>query len=622
MNILRMAAKKAMQGIDPYILIGKAPPQSPWDYITAHFKKFSGVVFVCLIITAIVAGGEVFLLSYIGRLIDALTETPADQIWSQHSMELIWASIFVLAIRPALAFLKNLAVFFSFQCNSTNLFRWNAFDHISKQPIGWFQEDLSGRVANRLLNIGNHATEIIYRAIDSIVFAVVYLGGIIIFLSSTSSSFALPLLIWLVLYVALVAYAIPRSIKTNHAFQASRSAVMGSLVDNLSNFETVALNSTRKNLTDDYMSGLEYIRSTLFESKMVQLVLKTSLILLEGVMIFGFLAYGIWLWAAGQVSVGIVGVSLALCLRMSSLAEHVFYSIWTISERIGSLKEALDTVSQPLKIEDAPEAKALVVDGGGIELTNVSHYYGLGHGYGGLNDISLSISPGEKIAIVGRSGAGKSTLINLIARSFEAESGDICIDGQSIRNVTQESLRDSIAIVSQQAGLLNRSVLHNITLGKDIPIEQVQKAARDAKAHDFIMKLKDNKGRTGYDAFVGERGVTLSGGQRQRLAITRALLKDAKILVLDEATSALDSEVESEIQTALKTAMENKTVIAIAHRLSTITQMDRIVVFDHGRIIEQGAHGELLKTKGQYSRLWSLQTEGFEIYEDEALVAT
>jgi ATP-binding cassette subfamily B multidrug efflux pump len=617
MSILSSAAKAAMGIVNPYISIGTQPPKSILNYLMVHFKPLKLAMILTVFATALAAFTEVFLISYFGRLLDTLTQTPPDQIFELYGQELIWAGLFIIAFRPAVTLFESLISFFSFQCNSTTLFRWGAYEHISKQPIGWFHEDFAGRVANRLLNIGNHANDIIFRSINSLAFAIIYLIGIVIFLSSSASSFTLPILVWLVLYIGLVTYTIPRAIQTNHDFQGAKSAVMGTLVDNLSNFETIALYSTKADLANEYKQSLENIRAALFKSKMVQMILRTSLILLEGGMIFGFVGYGIYLWTKGDVSVGLIGVSLALCLRMSALAEHVFHSVWVIFEKVGSLREALTTIAQPLKIEDNASAKPLEVSGGEIELANVTHHYGLGNEYGGVDNLSLKIGGGEKVAIVGRSGAGKSTLINLIIRSFEAEDGALSIDGQSIKDVTQESLRAAIGVVSQQAGLLNQSVLYNITLGKNIPIEEIHASAREAKAHDFIMQLKDSAGRTGYDAHIGERGIALSGGQRQRLAIARALLKNAHILILDEATSALDSEVESEIQSALKNAMEHKTVIAIAHRLSTITQMDRIIVLDKGAIAEQGTHAELLKQKSLYSSLWSLQTDGFDIVEDK-----
>lgn len=324
----------------------------------------------------------------------------------------------------------------------------------------------------------------------------------------------------------------------------------------------------------------------------------------------GFVGYGIWLWTVGAATIGLIGAAVALTLRITTMAEWIFESIWWTFLRVGSVRESLKTIAQPLAIPITPDAPELIVESGAIEIKNVTHHYGMGAG--GLNRISLSIKAGEKVAIVGRSGAGKSTLVNLILRFHEAEQGSITIDGQNIRDVEQDSLRSAIGMVSQQAALLNRSVRENIALGReDVTHQKIENAAREARAHDFIEQLVDSQGRHGYDAHVGERGIKLSGGQRQRIALSRVILKGAPILILDEATSALDSEVESQIQQALNSVMQDKTVIAIAHRLSTIARMDRIIVMDNGAIVEEGTHRELLSGDTLYANFWNRQSDGF-----------
>ena len=331
---------------------------------------------------------------------------------------------------------------------------------------------------------------------------------------------------------------------------------------------------------------------------------------LEGIMMVGFVGYGLYLWSNGLASIGLIGAAVALSLRITTMAEWVFDAVWWIFLRVGSLREALKTIAQPLTIPVTENAPTLKITNGEINVVDVTHHYGLGQG--GLEKLSLTIRPGEKVGLVGRSGAGKSTLVNLILRFHEAESGHIAIDGQNIRKVEQDSLRAAIGMVSQQAALLNRSVRDNIALGgHDYSQEQIELAAREARAHEFIMQLEDTAGRRGYDAHVGERGIKLSGGQRQRIALSRVILKAAPILILDEATSALDSEVEEEIQSALIGVMRDKTVIAIAHRLSTIAKMDRIVVLDKGEIVEQGTHQQLLQGDTLYASFWKHQSGGF-----------
>lgn len=564
------------------------------------------LTFMVKIATAL---SEVYLLAYSGYLIDLLSSTSAENVWTEHSGSLIWAIVFVLVLRPLAYWLQNLIEGISLQCNTTTMFRWSAYSHVMNQPVNWFQKDFSGRITSRMFNAGNFATEIVVRFLNVFAYALVYVVGIMLFIGSEVATFAIPVFLWLVLYIALLWYAIPRSIGLHHNFEGKKSFAVGWLVDRISNFETVAFYSPREQSLAGYRVQLEDIRAALLKTKIIQLVLRTSIILIEGIMLVAFVGYGIWLWKNGQISLGMVGIALALSIRLSALAGSVFGDIWVVLERIGSLKEALKTIASPLKIKDKSDAVDFTVSGGAIELNQVSHSYGKADGHAGVRGINLTIAAGEKVALVGHSGAGKSTLINLIMRSHECEQGSISLDGVDIKDMTQESLRASISVVSQQSSLFNQSVKDNIAFGNpDVSFDDIVHAAKEAKAHEFIEKLIDDNGNKGYEAFVGERGVTLSGGQRQRIAIARALLKNAKILILDEATSALDSEMESEIQAALANAMKNKTVIAIAHRLSTITEMDRILVLENGRIIEQGSHAELVASDATYAKLWSLQT--------------
>ncbi|WP_219988891.1 ABC transporter ATP-binding protein [Leucothrix pacifica] len=401
-------------------------------------------------------------------------------------------------------------------------------------------------------------------------------------------------------------------VNAQQRFQSAKSALVGTVVDGFSNFDTLKLFAPRDQIASDQRVQLENTRQRLFEARQISVALWTTLIMLEALVMVGFIGYGIWLWSTGAASIGVVSAMIALSLRITTMADWILDSVWWVFLQIGSLREALTTVGQPLAIPQKDDAPDLVVGegGAGIEIKDLKHHYG--QQQGGLDGISLSIKPGEKIGLVGRSGSGKSTLVNLILRFFEAEQGSISVNGQDIRDVDQDSLRAAIGMVAQQAALLNRSVKDNILLGHtNISDEQLVEATKLAAAHSFIEGLRDSKGREGYDTHVGERGVKLSGGQRQRVALARVILKDAPILTLDEATSALDSEVEAEIQQSLVSVMQNKTVIAIAHRLSTIAEMDRIIVMDQGKIVEQGTHEELKEKGGLYASFWSRQSGGF-----------
>jgi len=602
--------KGALGLVEPYSSTNTPPSSQVFSYLRSHVSPLRRVLILSVCITVFTASIEVWLISYAGQLIDTLAETSPNEIWQQHGLQLTVAALVVLALRPASQLLRHAVNDIGFQCNSATLFRWRAHDHLSQQSVGWFQEDLTGRTAIRLVDIGNHASDIIYHLFNALAFGLVYMIGIAALMADTDARLALPLLIWLILYVGLMIWVIPKMVHAQQSFQSAKSALTGVVVDAFSNIDTLKLFSTREQMIDDHKTGLEKTRMALFRTRQIGVSLRTIITGLEGIMMVGFVGYGLVLWSNGLASIGLIGAAVALSLRITTMAEWVFDAVWWIFLRVGSLREALKTIAQPLTIPITENAPKLQVSAGEIVIADVKHHYGLSRG--GLDELSLTVQPGEKVGLVGRSGAGKSTLVNLILRFHEAESGLISIDGQDIRGVEQDSLRAAIGMVSQQAALLNRSVRDNIALGSEAySQDQVEAAAREARAHDFIMQLKDTAGRSGYDAHVGERGIKLSGGQRQRIALSRVILKGAPILILDEATSALDSEVEEEIQSALIGVMRNKTVIAIAHRLSTIAKMDRIVVLDEGRIVEEGTHQQLLQGDSLYARFWSHQSGGF-----------
>lgn len=603
-------AYAVLQLVKPYSSSDTPPAADVWRYLKSHSSPLRGILLLSLVVTVLAASIEVWMISYAGRLIDTLSVTSRENLWQSHGGELAFAAMVLLLFRPLSQLLRHAINDIGFQCNAATLFRWRAHDHLSKQSVGWFQEDLTGRTAIRLVDIGNHASDIVYQLINALAYGLVYMVGIVILMSDTDPRLALPLFAWLLLYIGVMILFIPGMVNAQQRFQSAKSALTGVVVDGFSNIDTMKLFSGRDLMVDDHRTGLENTRLALFKTRKIGVSLRTILSILEGLIMVGFVGYGLWLWSSGVASIGLIGAAVALTLRITTMAEWIFDAIWWVFLRVGSLREALKTIAQPLAIPITPNAREMVISGGEIEVSNITHHYGMSGG--GLNDISLSIKAGEKIALVGKSGAGKSTLVNLILRFYEAEQGSITIDGQNIRDVEQDSLRSAIGMVSQQASLLNRSVRENIALGREnITLQQIEAAAREARAHDFIEQLVDTSGRRGYDAHVGERGIKLSGGQRQRIALSRVILKGAPILILDEATSALDSEVEAEIQLALNEVMKNKTVIAIAHRLSTIARMDRIIVMDEGRIIEQGTHQALLERNTLYAKFWNRQSGGF-----------
>lgn len=603
--------RRALNLANPYVHgTGETPAGRVWPYLTSHLRPLRGVLMLSVLVTVVTAAIEVWLISYAGQLIDMLAETAPAEIWERHSASLIFAAVMIILLRPLSQFARFAVNDIGFSCNVANLFRWRAYDHLTKQSVGWFQEDLAGRTASRLVLMGNYASDAIYQLINAVAFGLVYMVGVVTLMAGTDVRLAIPLFIWLALYISLMALIIPRMVRAMEAFSAAKSGLLGKVVDTFSNFDTISLFARRKDMEADHLDSLENTRETLFRARQIGLALRTVTVWLEGVIMAGIVGYGIWLWSQGGATIGLVSAAVALSLRITSMAEWILDAVWRIFEQVGSIREALRTLAQPLVIPYDSTAPDLKVTAGEIAIEAARHHYGKEKG--GLVGVDLRIAPGEKVGLVGPSGAGKSTLVNLILRFYEPEGGVIRIDGQDIRDVGPESLRRAIGMVSQQAALLNRSVRDNLTIGQvGLTQEQIEAAAREARAHDFICELRDSMGRTGYDAHVGERGVKLSGGQRQRIALARVILKDAPILILDEATSALDSEVEAEIQVELQRVMKGKTVIAIAHRLSTIAEMDRIVVLDQGRIVESGRHRDLLADRKLYATLWNRQSGGF-----------
>ena len=599
-----------LNATDPYDLSEAGPHSQVWPYLKSHFRPMRAVLFASVLVTVLAASVEVWLIQYAGKIIDKMVASSPSEFWKEEGLAVTGAALMIVFFRPLAQFLRLAVNDISVQCNIANLVRWRAYDHLIRQSVGWFQEDLSGRTSGRLVDIGNYVGDIIYKAINAVGFGLVYMVGVVVLMAGTEIWLALPLVLWLGLYISVLIWVIPRMVDAQQEFQSAKSALIGTVVDGFSNFDTLKLFAPRDQITSEQRHRLEDTRQTLFITRQISVALWTVLIGLEAIVMVGFIGYGVWLWSVEAASIGVVSSAIALSLRITTMADWILDSIWWVFRSVGSLREALKTIGQPIAIPQEANAPALIVTDAKIEFKNLKHHYG--QSQGGVEDISLSIKPGEKIGLVGRSGAGKSTLVNLILRFFEAEGGTIMIDGQDIRDVDQDSLRGAIGMVAQQAALLNRSVKDNILLGRtDVTDAQLVEATTLACAHDFIKDLRDNKGREGYDAHVGERGVKLSGGQRQRVALARVILKDAPILILDEATSALDSEVEAEIQKSLVSVMQDKTVIAIAHRLSTIAQMDRIIVLDGGRIVEEGTHDALNAKGGLYTNFWDRQSGGF-----------
>jgi ATP-binding cassette subfamily B multidrug efflux pump len=598
--------------VDPYTAYEETdrPPTRLWPFMRTYARPFHKVFALTAVMSVVVASVEIWLIGYLGRLVDTLSETTPGDVWRIHGTELLLVALLIVFVRPALQALDVLLLNNAIMPNFGTLIRWRAHRHVLRQSVGWFENDFAGRIANRIMQTPPAAGEAVFQLFDAIAYAIAYIIGAAILLTDADPRLVLPLIAWLVLYGLLVRWTITRVGPASQAASDARSAVTGRVVDAYTNIHSVKMFAHHDREIDYAKEAIDKARTTFQKEMRIFTVMDVCLVTLNGLLILGVVGWGIWLWSVGSASLGVVAAASALVLRLNAMTGWIMWALSSFFRNLGVIEEGMQTIAQPITLVDKAGAKELRLTEGRIEIDRLSHHYG--RGSGGIDSISLTIRPGERVGLVGRSGAGKSTLVKLLLRFYDADDGRILIDGQDIMEVTQESLRRHIGMVQQDSSLLHRSVRDNILYGRpEATEEEMVEAARRAEAHDFILGLQDPQGRQGYDAQVGERGVKLSGGQRQRVALARVVLKNAPILILDEATSALDSEVEAAIQETLYGMMEGKTVIAIAHRLSTIAHMDRIVVLDGGRIVEDGNHAELLEQGGLYARLWARQSGGF-----------
>jgi len=597
------------------------PPARPPPTLLAYYLHFIKPVWpafaVLLVAGFLGALIEVALMAFIGKLVDLMKAavSPGDFL-SQHGPTLTWMAFVAVVARPVVSTVHDLIKNQIISAPVTNRVRWLTHRYVLRQSLGFFQNDFAGRVANKIMQGAPALRESVVQVIDAIWYAAVqWMGAAVIFAAADWRLLA-PLLIWLGTYLVALKIFVPLIKERSTAAAEARSMLVGRIVDSYTNILTVKL-FAHADREDAYARGALKEQMDKWQASLrVQTAMELVLYALNGMLIAGATGVAIWLWSQNLVSIGAIAVVTGLVMRIVAMSGWILWVVAGIFENMGVVQEGMETISLPNLVVDRRDSTDLLVHAGEIRFENVSFHYGqqlgLARTGGVIDDLSLTIAPGEKVGLVGRSGAGKSTLVNLLLRFYDLESGRILIDRQDIARVTQDSLRAAIGMVTQDTSLLHRSVRDNILYGRpDAPEAAVVAAARKAQADDFIARLEDMKGRRGYAAHVGERGVKLSGGQRQRIAIARVLLKNAPILVLDEATSALDSEVEAAIQEQLYNLMAGKTVIAIAHRLSTIAAMDRLVVMDQGRVVEAGSHGELLGLGGLYAALWARQSGGF-----------
>ena len=548
---------------------------------------------------------------FIGRIVSLMSAVAPEQLLRQAGWSLAGMAAVLLLARPSALLMQSLITNQAVAPGLTNLVRWQAHWQVVRQSWSFFQNDFAGRVANRVMQAGPALRESIVASINAVWYIVVYGTSAVVLLARIDPRLAVPMAVWFCAYACLLRFFVPRLRDRSQIVSVMRSNLTGRVVDSYTNILTVKLFAAARDEDAFVREAVDEHTSAFRNQLRFTTGFTLTLMMMNASLVASTAAVAIWLWTGHAIAVGAVATALPLSWQITQMAGWVAQNITGIFENVGMVQDGMRSIAVPRQVPDRADARPLQVGRGGIVCEHVEFGYGTARGV--LHDLNLRVAPGERIGLIGQSGAGKSTLVNLLLGFYPLEGGRILIDGQDIAGVTQESLRGQIAMVTQDTSLLHRSIRDNIRYGRPRASEEaVIAAARRAEAYDFIMRLEDWDGRTGFDAHVGERGVKLSGGQRQRVAIARVILKDAPILILDEATSALDSEVEAAIQDQLENLMRGRTVIAIAHRLSTIARMDRLVVLDHGRIVEQGTHAALLAAGGAYARLWQRQSGGFQ----------
>lgn len=585
-------------------------PRSVYQFCRHYSRGLEPFLILMSLVSAAIAVVEVTLFDIMGQLVDLLAASTPEAVRGGDGAALFRLALVIFVAYPVLVALQSLLIHQALMGNFPMIVRWLTHRYLLRQSLSFFQDEFAGRIATRVMQTALAVRSTVLKLLDIMVYVSVYFLTMLALFVAVDWRLALPMLLWLGCYCTLLYVLLPRLQAVSERQAGARAMMTGRIADSYTNISTVKLFSHARRESRYAREGMEEFLGTVHPQMRLVTWMKSLVALNNIVMLFAVGSTAVYLWLQDGISAGAVAAAIALCLRLNGLSEWIMWEVSDLFENVGTVKDGASAISRPVAVEDAPGAAELRVPHGAIDFSHLRFAYNQGRPV--FDDLSLSIRPGEKVGLIGRSGAGKSTLVNLLLRFYDIDAGSISVDGQDIRGVTQDSLRASIGMVTQDTSLLHRSVRDNVLYGRqDATEEELVDAVRKARAWHFIQELEDQAGRRGLDAQVGERGVKLSGGQRQRIAIARVMLKDAPILILDEATSALDSEVELAIQDSLYQLMEGKTVIAIAHRLSTIAALDRLVVLDGGRVVETGTHAQLLQQGGIYKRLWDYQSGGF-----------
>ena len=597
--------------VDPFPPpIPERTPRSVYQFCRHHAKGLEPFLLFMALLSTAIAVVEVYLFELMGQLVDLLAQETPQTFAAGVGVDLLWVALAVVIAYPLLVGISSLLLHQTLMGNFPMIVRWMTHRYLLRQSLGFFQDEFAGRIATRVMQTALAVRATVIKLLDIMVYVGVYFFSVLVLLGTMDLRLMLPMLFWFACYIGLLYILLPRLQRISERQADARAMMTGRIADSYTNISTVKLFSHAKRESAYAREGMEEFLGTVHPQMRLVTWLETGVAVNNTIMLIAIGTMAMYLWFQGSITPGAIAVAIALCLRLNGISEWIMWEVSDLFENVGTVKDGAGAISRHIAVEDAADASELAASSGGISFQQLRFSYSENKPV--FDGLDLEIRPGEKVGVIGRSGAGKSTLVNLLLRFYDLDSGSIKVDGQDVRSVTQESLRASIGMVTQDTSLLHRSVRDNILYGHpDASEAQLMDAIHKARAWDFIQELEDQSGRSGLDAMVGERGVKLSGGQRQRIAIARVILKDAPILVLDEATSALDSEIELAIQDSLYQLMEGKTVIAIAHRLSTIAALDKLVVLDEGRIVETGTHAQLLSQGGIYKRLWDYQSGGF-----------
>lgn len=585
----------------------QAPPATLFAFYWHYVKQVKWVFIGLLTIGFFVSILEIALFSYIGKIVDMVESASSPrELWQLHSGEFIWMMIVIILLRPIASLIHNLVINQALTTNFTSMIRWQQHRYVLKQSINFFHSSLSGGIASRVMSTGQAIRNSVIMSTDSMWRVIIYAITTVVLFSEVNLWLTVPILLWIVAYVLLLSYFLPRTRQRSHRSAKARSKLMGHVVDSYSNITTLKLFSHSTKDENDARKIMQEQTDAALHSTQLSTAMDFSLMMINSLLIAGTIGVSLYLWGASLITAGAIAFTVSLVIRINTMSSWVMRVVSHIFEDIGSVQDGIKVIAQEREVVDALDAEPLTDVKGDIVFNEVDFAY---HSSKPIYEkLNLNIKAGEKIGLVGPSGAGKTTLTQLLLRLYNVTDGEVTIDGHNINAVTQDSLRENIGVVTQEPALFHRSVRDNLLYGNHhASDEMLFEALKKTKADEFVKELVDQNGKRGLDALVGESGVKLSGGQRQRIAIARVLLKDAPILILDEATSALDSESEAVIQENLGILMQGKTVIAIAHRLSTIAEMDRLIVMDHGKIIEMGSHQELIKNNGLYASFWRKQ---------------